>query len=153
MPGRPKNVTETKKRKPKPKGKPSTKANYFTWAISTYNQISEILNPVLLSSVAKSNMRKLTTEEASAFEYIKFGVLSHVEAFSEINEDKVKEILRTGYTVSASIYEIFNESLTEFKLIKDRAPNTDEIRLLYASAYATYLSDGVEDNEVDNEGI
>ena len=144
-PGRPKNVTETKKRKPKPKGKPSTKANIFTWSMSTYAKISEILNPVLVNSLGKDNMRKLTEEEASTIEYVKFGVLCHMKAFSSVSEDRIKEILSIGISNHQQVYPLYINSVDEFKSINDRAPNTDEVRLLYASAYAAFLSQDEEE--------
>lgn len=145
--GRPKNVKETRKRKPKPKGKPSTKAALFAWAMSSYDKISEMLNPIFLKSIGKSNMRKLTTEEMSSFELAKFGVLCDIEAFKEINEESVKAVLDNPKKTYKEVFPLYQSSLSEFISMHDKEPTIEEIRLLYSSAYATYLLDEESDDE------
>lgn len=138
-PGRPTSVKETKKRKPKPKGRPSTKASMFTWATNAYSKISEIMNPVLLKTVSKTNMRKLTEEEADSFELIKFRALCNLTVFSEVSEDSV-DLTGEAYK---KVYPTFASALKTFKSINQRDPSLDEVRTLYISSYVFFLLDGV----------
>lgn len=135
-PGRPSSVKETRKRKPKPKGRPSTKASIFTWATQAYSTISEKITPALLHSVGKTNMRKLTEEEAATFELIKFKALCNLKPLEEVYVDLEGEKYK-------EVYSTYEQSLKTFKAINQRDPSMEEVRTLYISSYVFFLLDGV----------
>lgn len=137
-PGRPKNITETKKRKPKPTERPSTRAEFLTkfmWANSAQDQISEIVTKALLEGLGKPNMRSLSKEEFDLCEKVKFDILCGFEPFEEITAQKVHDLL-----VNAKGLKSVNEKIRElhsiFTLKNGRQPTINELRQIYASGYA-----------------
>lgn len=85
--GRPKNITETKKRQPK-----LAKA---IWANSAQKEISEIFTPVALEIYNKKNVRSLSVEETETLEYTKAKLLLAIEPFTEINIETIAKAMST----------------------------------------------------------
>lgn len=140
--GRPKNKTETKKRKPKPKGKGTTRAdvgNMVIWAKAAQEDISSIINPALLDSVGKKNFRQLTDKEFRMIENIKFNVLSHIEPYSQIDEQKVYDILTNNYKANAKMVSSFENLKADFIAKHNRDPNVEELRNMSVMAYVFAL--------------
>jgi len=135
--GRPNNVQETKKRKPKPI-RPQTQKTHamsdmIIWANNAYQIISDIISPALLKSYKKSNYRQLSNDQAIAVELVKFGVLCGLDPYSKVSKDCVynlldKEIPEQYLQAYSSLVKLFRES-------NNREPSLDEIRKLYANAY------------------
>lgn len=116
VPGRPRNLTETKKRNPKGAG--VAKA---VWASTAQKQISEIFTPVALNIYNKKNVRSLSVEETEALECSKAKILFGIEPFSDINEEVVfsaiaKEIddniIKNLYFVIAEMTKEMGRELT-----------------------------------------
>lgn len=150
--GRPKNKIETKKRKPKPKGKPSTKAAIMTWTKSAYNDISNILTPILLQQLGKSNARKLTSEEAESVELVKFGVLCDVEPLSEITEESVAKALSIESGNLINFKETVDEARQTFSLLNNGKETTqEELRNIYTNVYSVYLMDKDSNSYSDSD--
>ena len=61
------------------------------------------MQPALLAHYGKSNVRKLTKQEAEELELSKFVVLSNLKPFTEINEDIIFDILKTNAKVDTHI--------------------------------------------------
>lgn len=140
-PGRPSSVTETKKRKPKPTSKPSTKAdvNIFLWANSIQDEIHKILQPAMLSSFGKDNMRKLTSSESEVFDHIKNRVLSNLPPLKNVDE-----IVVAAY-MNMNIKEDYFHTLSSIKrdFVQDfgTKPNLEQNRFLCACAYMQCLNE------------
>ena len=138
-PGRPSNVTETKKRKAKPTGKPSTKAfvEVFMWANSAQDEISHIVTPSLLHAYNKKNMRSLSKDEFEEIESLKFNMLCYLEPFEEITADRVYEALLYS-KANPSIRGIAKTFTAQFAAQNNRSPKVEELRQIYSSSYALH---------------
>jgi hypothetical protein len=79
-PGRPPNITETKKRKAKP-------AKAIVWASKAQKEISDMFTPIYLQIVGKKNVRSLSVEETELLEETKAKILLSIEPYTEINEE------------------------------------------------------------------
>lgn len=135
--GRPPNVVETKKRKPKPKGGIRTTAeleSMIAWATSAYKSISDLLNKGILESYAVSNMRKLTNTQAKEAEYLKFSVLLGFNPFEDISKDRVYNIIE-NQDLAKDINSDIQQSVARFIELNQREPTLDELRSIYVSIY------------------
>ena len=88
QPGRPKNSNDVQKRKPK-QFTPKLKASAELWAKQAQEQISKIINPVLLEAFEKSSLRNLNSEQFEELESIKFEILCNLNIGDEINDKSV----------------------------------------------------------------
>jgi len=137
--GRPLNVTETSKRKPRPKGKPTSKAAVLsTWANSSYHKISEYATPVYLKAIGKKNMRTVSSEEAETIEYANFSLLCSLEPFTDIDETKVYSLIENPTENHRAIASIYSECKQTFIELNGREPTVEEVRGLYSSSYALF---------------
>jgi len=136
--GRPKSVTETKKRKPKPTAKPSAKAdvNLLMWTLSAQNKIHNIVQPALLHGLKKATARQLSSEEGMLVEYVKFSVLTNLTPLSSITAEMV--IDKINESADIQVYNIAEALKSEFITTNDREPLIDELRQIYVSAYSIF---------------
>jgi len=137
--GRPKNVTETRKRKPKPTSKPSVKAfvNTVIWADNAQEFISDVITPALLYAYNKKTMRSLSKDEASEIERIKFNILAHIQPFDELTNECIHEALVYS-SANNEIDLMTRELMADFSVRMGKAPNLSEIRHMYSIAYALH---------------
>lgn len=137
--GRPKNVQETQKRKPKPTEKPSTNAfvNGLLWTTQANEMINKIVIPGVLKSFGKSNLRSLTKEEFNKYERIKFIVLCNLKPHSNVNKKTIVDILNNQPKMNTKILAISRQLQAQMgsKL------KVDEIRQINVSAYITYYKE------------
>lgn len=138
-PGRPKNVTETNKRKPKPAEKPSTRAfiDIFMWANSAQKTISDMITSSLLYAYGKKNVRSLSKEEFEEVERIKLNMLCQLEPFEKLVPERIHEALIMSSS-NKSISELIQMLQTQFVSQNGKSPNIDQLHQIYASAYALY---------------
>ena len=138
MAGRPKNITETKKRKPKPTGKPSTRAfvDIFLWANSAQETISKMVTKAILAGFEKANLRSLSQDEFDLYEQVKLDILCSFKPFSEISEDAVFEALSSRLGVNSEILGAAKLLIAQFVANTNRQPKIEELRQIYSSAYA-----------------
>lgn len=87
VPGRPNNSKDSVQRTRTVK--PRTSAEVLLWAKEAQGKIAEILTPYLLSFFNKQNLRSLSSKEFEQCEMLKFSVLSRLEPFEDIIEEKV----------------------------------------------------------------
>lgn len=136
--GRPNNVVETKKRKPKPIGKPQTgKADMSTayaWVSEAYKNIVNIISPSILHALGKNNFRQLNNQESKEAEYIKFSVLFGFDVFEDINKDKIISLLDKD-TVTKDAKNTFSLLVNAFVAQFERQPNMEEMRQIYLNTY------------------
>jgi hypothetical protein len=139
--GRPKSVTETKKRKAKPTSKPSTKAadlSVLLWANDAQENINKIVNNIAFKALNKSNARQLTNEEADGIEYTKFAILSNIQPYEEINEDTIAAHIIANNPIQPEILAIATEHIDNFTKNHNRPLKTGELRQIYIGAYAIF---------------
>jgi hypothetical protein len=137
-PGRPNNITETKKRKAKPTEKPSTRAfiDIFLWANSAQETISDIITKGILEGLEKPNLRSLSKEEFDMYEKVKLDLLCSLRPFEPITEDSLYHILQKPASSNAEISGAIKSLKAQFIAKNNRSPKIEEIRQIYASAYA-----------------
>ena len=132
--GRPLNKKDSTKRKTK-KISPRTKA-VEVWATEAQNKIAEIVNPLILETYSKKNMRSLSEKEFENSENIKFGVLTNLEPLSEINDEVVFAALNKG-GVSKDISDKYIYLKNAIALEINRQPTSDEQRRIQAMVYSS----------------
>jgi hypothetical protein len=132
--GRPKNSKDTVKRKTKT-FTPRTKASLELWASSAQEKIAETINPMLLQSFAKKNMRSLTDNEAQIAERVKFGVLFNVEPFTELTKDAIADAFKAIQDLPNELYTEYKDICEEAKADLGRALTFDEIRHIQTYLY------------------
>jgi hypothetical protein len=138
-PGRPKNVTETKKRKSKPTERPSTKADFMNlvmWANSAQDQISEMVTKSILVGFGKATLRSLSNAEFDMYEKVKLDILCSLLPFEEITEEKVYNALANNQGINMAIAGSVKTLQAQFVLSRNRQPKVDELRQIYSTAYA-----------------
>ena len=134
IPGRPKSITETQKRKPKS----NTNANLIVWASSAQKKISSIFTPIALNIYGKKDVRSLSTEETNSLEDTKARILLTIEPFTEITSEVIKnslENINDNYFIAFS--KLKEEVLNDMK----RDLTIEEIRNLISLFYI-----GVKEN-------
>ena len=139
-PGRPNNVTETRKRKSKPTGKPSTKASFmelFMWANNAQKIISDTITPSLLYAYGKKDLRSLSKEEVAEVEKIKLNILLYLDPFSKITNELLHESLIMSKS-NSDINNMIKVLNAQFTSINERSPTISELHQMYSSAYALY---------------
>ena len=146
--GRPKNKKDSTKRKTKT-FKPKSKASMATvlWARATQEQLEDIVNPIVLKTLDKKNMRALSSEESDLVEKVKFGVLCNLDPFSSVNEEMVAHVLTKPAPAQANL--LYNEMYEEAKASLGRVLNMDERKNIQANAYYLYVN---EQGDTNGEG-
>ncbi len=138
MSGRPKNITETSKRKKKTtnnqvriKG-----SSIYFWANSAQKKIHDILLKGLDSIFEKKSLRELSTEEADTFEKLKRKALFNMQAFSDVNEESIIQSLAKN---TNNVYENSIKFLSlELQKSLNRDLTLEEVRQVSAIVYASY---------------
>tara|TARA_R100000808_G_scaffold3827_2_gene13118 strand:- start:4020 stop:6197 length:2178 start_codon:yes stop_codon:yes gene_type:complete len=137
--GRPKNSkdkTQRKQKVVKTRQAASDLANLMLWASSVQKDISDVLNPALLHSYGKSNLRGLTKAQMDELEYIKLCILSNIKPYSTVDAELLASILEAGTPADKQMLEVYKQLTVDFAVANDRNPNIEEKRSLQSSAYA-----------------
>lgn len=103
--GRPKNSKDTVKRKTK-QFSPQTGAQLQLWADTAQDNISDLMNPILLDFYNKKNMRSLSSSQYEEAEATKTKLLLSASPFSSLNDNNILESLNT--IKSSTIDELYN---------------------------------------------
>jgi hypothetical protein len=138
--GRPKTSKDSKKRKAKTF---RARSMIESWARAAQNKITETVNPAVLATHNKKNMRQLTTEQAEDAENIKFGVLCSLKPLSEVNDEAIASVINNPTPSDAK--ELYNLYAGDFVKTMARQPSLEEIRNMQVSVYLTLMLD--EDKE------
>jgi hypothetical protein len=114
--GRPPNVTETKKRKSKPADKPSTKAfvDIVWWASYAQGIIADTVNPALLASFGKNDIRSLSKDECKQCENIKLNILFNLSPFEKIAVERIVAIMSAECPIDNSDVSNINSLIEQF---------------------------------------
>jgi len=138
--GRPLMSKDSRKRKQKvvkPRG--SSKAalyNTYNWSKSSLDKISDIVTPLLLKYYKKTNARQLTNIEANIVEETKFGILTNIKPYTEINEEVIQTALSAKAKVPDKTNRVYNNLVGEFIKDYQRQPTMEESRGLQAYSYS-----------------
>jgi hypothetical protein len=137
--GRPQNSKDSKQRKKKT-FKPKTKAALELWAITAQNVISEILNPKIIKSLEKKNMRSLSSKEYKLADNIKFNVLFNLEPFIDLTK---KNILEAFYDKSnnSNVYTAYNIDKGIISKQLNRVLTVEELKNIQAKIYINQFED------------
>jgi hypothetical protein len=92
--GRPKLSKDTETRKQK-QFKPQTGAKLLLWATQAQDNISNIINPIMLEFYQKKNLRSLSNAEAKELENLKAEILFGLKPFCTINSEYILEKIST----------------------------------------------------------
>ena len=103
--GRPKNSKDTTKRKTK-QFAPQTGAQLQLWADTAQDNISELMNPILLDFYDKKNMRSLSSSQYEEAEATKTKLLLSASPFSALTDSVVMDSLST--IKSNTVNELYN---------------------------------------------
>lgn len=136
--GRPKFSQDTEPRKQKrvlPKSKPAL-ASVLVWASEAQKQISDIVNPAILSHYGKKNLRELTKAELLELEEIKFAVLCNLNPYDTIDQEKIAFTLENNPKINDSQNLIKAQLKAEFMDNQNRTPSIDELRQIHNLAYS-----------------
>tara|TARA_Y100000593_G_scaffold73841_1_gene135747 strand:+ start:11298 stop:13544 length:2247 start_codon:yes stop_codon:yes gene_type:complete len=138
--GRPKNAKDKEKRKQK-EVKPrqsvnSEFVNVSLWATKAQGQISEVINPAILSHFGKASLRSLTKSETEQLEHLKLCILCNMEPFIEITPDVISDLLKRPISVASSTVSLLAKLKEDFLNRNGREPNIDEVRQINVSSYA-----------------
>lgn len=109
---------------------PRTKAQI--WGSSAQQEISNIVNPLILTFYNKKNLRSLSDEEAEAAEKMRFNVLMSLEPFSEVTANSVKSGVSDFNTEA---YTTFSEEILELQGSLGRALTMEEKRTIQLEVY------------------
>lgn len=147
--GRPANKKDSTKRKQKSVPlKTKGFMNAFLWGCKAQDQISDKVTPILLSSLYnKPNVRSLTSEEFDRLEASKLLIFSHIEPFTDINDDSIKAIVETYNFIQPDVEYCTKGLLLSFQEKNERAATIEEIRQIQASAMALcYCNENSEED-------
>lgn len=134
--GRPKNSTDKNKRKTKI-FTPQSGASLMLWASKAQEQISNIINPILLEFYNKKNIRSLSSTEASELDITKTKILFTIQPFTKITSTVVNESL--SLINNKQINELYLSYLKSVNNIKNDINNqlsVDELKQVKASFYS-----------------
>lgn len=142
--GRPKLSKDQSPRKQKrvlPRTTPKSAASLLVWSQEAQKKIAEIVNPAILSSYKKKNLRELSRTQAAELEEIKFDLQCKIPPYSSFTRESIAELL-TKNEKPDPIFNQYKEKIhSEFVIKNERLPSTDELRSIYAITYSFCFSD------------
>ena len=135
--GRPQNSRDTEPRESRTVN-PITKALTHAKAKIAQEQISKIVNPMLLDMYQKKDFRSLSSIQSEEAEAIKFGILYNLASLSEISTENIQTAL--SKRLPSQISKSYNNWLAEFVKEIGRKPTVDESRAMQALIYSEHKS-------------
>ena len=134
-PGRPTNSPDSTPVRKERTFKPRQGAGLTIWATNAQEQISKIINPVMLEYYQKKTLRSLSSVQSQEIEEIKTQVLFKLEPFCTIDNELV--IAKISENLKSSIMTSYSVWLRELALDLGRELNVDDRIQAKASYYAT----------------
>jgi hypothetical protein len=141
--GRPKNSKDTEPRKTK-KFAPQTGAKLNLWALATQDNISNIINPIILEYFNKKNLRSLSNEEIKELDKIKTKIFFDLNPFDSIDQNFI--ISKITSNNDPNILEVINQYsvwLNQLKAEINRDLSVEEVKQAKASFYVALNSQEV----------
>lgn len=136
--GRPKNSKDTTKRKERT-FKPKTKASIELWAASAQNKIADVLNPGILDTFSKKDMRSLTAKEHQIAEKLRFSVLFSIEPFAVLNEANILVAFEKSKNLPNQVYSIYKKTILNATEDLNRTLTSEEKKHIQATLYTDLL--------------
>ena len=138
--GRPKNSKDTKDRKSRT-FVPRTGAKLLLWATAAQEDISNIINPIILEFFNKKNVRSLSNEQHRELENLKTNILLNIQPYSTIDAASLTE-----YGYSSKITAEFNLWVKKLQSDIGRELSIEEHKQARASFYAMVYENLHNDN-------
>jgi hypothetical protein len=135
--GRPTQSKDTKPRKQRrvlPRSGEPTSA--ILWGIEAQEKISEMMTPVICEHYSKKDSRSLSKAQVEELEYLKLSIFASLEPMVEVNHESIQGALARNAKPSSKFVELSEGKATTFNTIRQRKPNTSEMRHIYASTFA-----------------
>jgi hypothetical protein len=134
--GRPKNSKDSSKRKEK-KFSPQTGATLQLWADSAQDNISEIINPILLDFYKKKNMRSLSSIQYLEAEETRSKILFSASPFDKIDQDFIQKSFATINNNNVNkIFDQYSYFLTNIKKSFARELTVNELKQVKSYFYS-----------------
>ena len=130
--GRPKTSKDTTKRKERT-FKPKTKASIELWAASAQNKIADVLNPGILDTFSKKDMRSLTAKEHQIAEKLRFSVLFSIEPFAVLNEANILVAFEKSKNLPNQVYSIYKKTILNATEDLNRTLTSEEKKHIQAT--------------------
>jgi hypothetical protein len=140
--GRPKLSKDKTKRKTKI-FKPQTGAKLMIWAKNSQDQISDIINPILLEFYNKKNIRSLSSTEIKELEQVKTNILLNLTPDTTISSDNIIQSFNR-LTVDSTNIRQYNSWLNRLQSDMGRELSTEEKKQSNAMYYSMVYSDTID---------
>jgi hypothetical protein len=143
--GRPLNSKDSQKRKkkrvlPRTSASASTFVQGLSYARKAQKFISEIVDPIWLSSLGKKNdMRKLTNEEEIKVDKFKNAILCSLNLYEDLTEEKITSLFfKEDLSIPYAVELLAKETITSFVDKFGKQPTNEEVKQIWASVYTLY---------------
>jgi len=131
--GRPKNSRDKSPRESRTVN-PITKAVTQAKAKIAQEEISKIVNPLILEMYKKKDLRSLSSAQTTEAESIKFGVLYNLSSLSDTSPQNIHKALSKA--IPSHISASYNDWVGEFVKEIGRKPTLEEARSMQAVIYS-----------------
>ena len=131
--GRPKNSRDKSPRESRTVN-PITKAVMQAKAKIAQEEISKIVNPLILEMYKKKDLRSLSSAQTNEAESIKFGVLYNLSSLSDTSPQNIHKALSKA--IPSDISASYNDWVGEFVKEIGRKPTVEEARSMQAVIYS-----------------
>lgn len=135
--GRPKNSKDLnfrKKRRVLPRSGEPTSA--ILWGIEAQEKISKHMNSFACKHFGKSSARELNKAEIDQLEYLKLCIFTGLDPMIDVTPEVIKDILALNTKPSRAFLELSDTKAADFNTVRQRKPNTSDMRHIYASSLA-----------------
>jgi hypothetical protein len=134
--GRPKNSKDSQIRKQR-KFSPQTGAKIHVWASVAQDNISNIVNPIMLEFYNKKNIRSLSSTEYEEMESVKTKALLSAKPEKPIDEEYISNILTSINNIELNIvYNNYTKFLNEIKAAFARELTVNELKEVKSYFYS-----------------
>jgi hypothetical protein len=133
--GRPKNSTDQQKRKTKTFS-PQTGAGLSIWASEAQDEISKIINPIMLEFYNKKNIRSLANNEVNELEALKTKTLFCITPYSKISDSIEKTLSKIDSPQNQKILSLYYSWIRALEIEIGHALNMDQQKQAKASFYS-----------------
>jgi hypothetical protein len=135
--GRPKNSKDSSQRKEK-RFVPQTGAKIQLWADAAQDEISNIINPILLDFYNKKNMRSLSSEQYTQAEEVRTRVLLSASPNDKLNDQVIEKLLANINNKDInSIYRYYLKFLNSMISSYSRELTVNELKQVKSYFYST----------------
>ena len=113
------------------------------WAKNSQDQISDIINPILLEFYNKKNIRSLSSTEIKELEQVKTNILLNLTPDTTISSDNIIQSFNR-LTVDSTNIRQYNSWLNRLQSDMGRELSTEEKKQSNAMYYSMVYSDTID---------